>query len=228
MDFNKKSSLEKEKDQEPSLLDSLGFILENEAQEETSKDKRIGLFGEIDEEKTSEIIYSLNHYKNAGRIEEPEKTPANNNKKTKKKDKPIRYSPIEFFISTYGGGALEMFAIYDVMRSVRDECEIHTKGLGKVMSAGVLLLAAGSKGNRHIGANCRIMLHSVVGGQHGPVYNLENEFEEIKWTQEQYITALAQETSMTKRYIKNLLARKVNVYLTAKEAVELGIADKII
>ena len=96
------------------------------------------------------------------------------------------------------------------------------------MSAGVLLLAAGSKGDRHIGANCRIMLHSVVGGQHGPVYNLENEFEEIKWIQEQYITALAQETNMTKRYIKNLLARKVNVYLTAKEAVELGIADKII
>ena len=228
MDFNKKPSLEKEEEQEPSLLDSLGFILENGAQEEASKAKRIGLFGEIDEEKTSEIVYSLNHYKTIGRLEDPEEEQSKAEKKTKKKGKQIQYRPIEFFISTYGGSALEMFAIYDVMRSVREQCEIHTKGLGKVMSAGVLLLAAGSKGQREIGANCRIMLHSVVGGQHGPVYNLENEFEEIKWIQEQYITALTQETNMTKRYIKNLLGRKVNVYLTAKEAVELGIADKII
>lgn len=228
MDFNKKPSPEKEEDQESNLLDSLGFILENGVQEESSKIKRIGLFGEIDEEKASEIVYSLNHYKSIGQIDEPEEAQPKGAKKTKKKEKQIKYKPIEFFISTYGGSALEMFAIYDIMRSVREDCEIHTKGLGKVMSAGVLLLAAGSKGEREIGANCRIMLHSVVGGQHGPVYNLENEFEEIKWIQEQYIDALAQETNMTKRYIKNLLGRKVNVYLTAKEAVELGIADKII
>ena len=96
------------------------------------------------------------------------------------------------------------------------------------MSAGVLLLAAGTKGSRRIGKNCRVMIHSVMGGQHGPVFNLENEMEEVKLLQEQYIDLLIQETDMTKRYIKKLLGRKVNVYLTAEEAVELGIADEVI
>jgi hypothetical protein len=87
MDFNKKPSLEKEEEQEPSLLDSLGFILENGAQEEAAKAKRIGLFGEIDEEKTSEIVYSLNHYKNIGKLEDPEEEQDKAEKKTKKKGK---------------------------------------------------------------------------------------------------------------------------------------------
>ena len=61
----------------------------------------------------------------------------------------------------------EMFALYDLMRMVREDCGIHTFGIGKVMSAGVLLLAAGTKGERRIGKNCRIMLHRVLTGDSG-------------------------------------------------------------
>ena len=121
-----------------------------------------------------------------------------------------------------------MFAVYDTMRMVRDDsCDVITTGIGKVMSAGVLLLATGTKGKRRIGANCRIMLHGVASGHVGQIYSLENELEEVRWTQDQYIKALAQETDMTQKYIKKLIERRVNVYLTAKEAVELGIADEI-
>ena len=114
------------------------------------------------------------------------------------------------------------------MKQVREECDIKTLGIGKVMSAGVLLLAAGTKGQRRIGANCRVMIHSVIGGAHGAIHDLENEMEEIKWMQERYIKILAQETKMTERYIKGLLKKKINVYLDAEKAVELGIADIIV
>ena len=136
--------------------------------------------------------------------------------------------PIEFIISTYGGSAAEMFAIYDTMRMVKDECEIHTLGLGKVMSAGVLLLAAGTKGKRKIAKNCRVMMHSVIGGSAGAIHSLENEMEEIRFTQKQHIECLLEETNMTRAYLKRLLNKRVNVYLTAEEAVELGIADEIV
>ena len=96
------------------------------------------------------------------------------------------------------------------------------------MSAGVLLLAAGAKGKRRVGRHCRIMLHSVVSGHSGELFNLENELEEAQHTQTSYIKALAQETDMTEKYIKKLLGKKINVYLTAEEAVELGIADEVI
>ena len=52
------------------------------------------------------------------------------------------------------------------------------------MSAGVLLLAAGTKGKRKIGKHCRIMMHSVIGGHVGPMHQLDNEMKEIKAIQE--------------------------------------------
>lgn len=52
--------------------------------------------------------------------------------------------PIEAWLSTPGGEAAEMFAIYDVMRAVRGRSLIHTVAIGQVMSSGVLLLAAGT------------------------------------------------------------------------------------
>jgi ATP-dependent Clp protease protease subunit len=135
--------------------------------------------------------------------------------------------PIEMVISTPGGNADDMFAIYDTMRSIREEVPIRTRGIGKVMSAGVVLLAAGTKGERSIGKNCRVMLHSVIGGHVGPMHQLDNEMQEIRNIQDQYISVLAEETKMTKRYLQSLLKKKVNIYLSATEAVELGIADKI-
>ena len=125
-------------------------------------------------------------------------------------------------------GIGDMFALYDIMRQIKKTTEIHTIGMGKVMSAGVLLLAAGTKGHRKIGKNCRVMIHSVIGGNHGPLHNLMNEMEAIEQIQKMYSGALITETNMSKSDLKDLLERKVNVYLTAEEAVELGIADIII
>lgn len=139
-----------------------------------------------------------------------------------------KVEPIEMVVSTYGGSALDMFGICDMMRVVQEECPIITTGIGKVMSAGVLILASGTKGARRIGRNTRVMIHSVIGGTHGPMHNIENEVEEIRWIQEKYIETLVAETDMTKRMVKKLLDKKVNIYLDAQQAVDFGIADIII
>ena len=135
---------------------------------------------------------------------------------------------IKFYVSTYGGSADDMFALHDVMRVVRENSEIHTVGLGKVMSAGVLLLASGTKGKRMIGRNCRVMIHSVMGGNVGSLHSMVNEMEAIEQLQDMYCECLVSESKLTKRRLKKILERKVNVYLTAEEAVEMGIADIII
>ena len=193
------------------------------APEEKKEELRIiGLIGEVSEERTTEVISSMLQLKQSGSkevLEDPEK-----------EDSPLVkvYDPFELWISTYGGSAMDMFAIYDVMRLMREECDITTFGIGKVMSAGVLLLAAGTKGKRKIGANCRVMLHSVIGGSQGPIHSLENEMDEIRWIQDQHVKCLVEETNMSSRHLKKLLGRKVNVYLNAEEAVELGIADEVV
>ena len=111
---------------------------------------------------------------------------------------------------------------------VQTQTEINTIGLGNVMSAGVLLLAAGTKGKRKIGRNCRVMIHSVIAGNHGSLHSLINEMEAVEQLQEMYTAALIEETKMTRSRLKKMLERKVNVYLSAEEAVKLGIADIII
>lgn len=136
--------------------------------------------------------------------------------------------PVKMVISTLGGSAPDMFSVYDTIRMVKDTCDVETMGVGKVMSAGVLLLAAGTKGKRSIGKNCRVMIHGVRGGFGGSLNNMENEIQEIKWMQDTYVKCLAKETKMSVKQIRKLITKQVDVYISAKEAVKLGIADKII
>jgi ATP-dependent Clp protease, protease subunit len=137
-------------------------------------------------------------------------------------------SSIKLIISTCGGLATEMFGLYDVIRNVREDLNISTVGLGKVMSAGVLLLASGTKGNRKIGKHCKVMIHNLQSDMVGSPVSIGNDLDELKRIEEMYIKALSKETNMSKKYIKKLFNKKVDIYLTAKEAVELGIADEVI
>ena len=138
-----------------------------------------------------------------------------------------RADDIKLYVNTYGGSADEMFAIYDVMNFCKHHCDIQTIGLGKVMSAGTLLLASGTKGKRYLGSHARVMLHAVNGGHVGELHNLQNEMEQMSSLQESYIQAMSNETSMTKRQIQTLINRKVNVYLSSEEAIEKGLADEV-
>ena len=135
---------------------------------------------------------------------------------------------IDFLISTYGGNADDMFGIYDMMKHVQQQCPISTYGIGKVMSAGVLLLAAGTKGERRIGKNCRVMLHHVAGGLEGSLPSMETDLESLKVMEKRYLEIMVEETKFTKRSLQKLLDKKVNVYLNAEEAIKQGIADKYI
>lgn len=183
--------------------------------------RTIGLYGEVEEKKVAEIIGALIQLAATAEVEEPI-NPENPEEGTQ-----VVAEPIEFILSTPGGSADDMLSLYDMMRVVRDQCEIHTVGIGKVMSAGVLILAAGTKGKRRLGRNCRVMIHSVIGGNAGSFHNLENEMEEIRHMQKTYVKLLAAETKMTEAQLNKMINKKVNVYLSAEEAVELGIADEV-
>ena len=185
--------------------------------------RTITIIGDIDEETSKDVLSALWYLNSNAKVEElvdPEDPECDETKEV--------IQPIEIVISTNGGAADEMFAMYDAMRWIREEVEIHTFGLGKVMSAGTLLLASGTKGQRKIGKHCRVMIHSVIGGSVGPMHQLDNEMKEFKSIQESYIKAICAETNLTERKLRTLLKKKVNIYLTAEEAVEHGFADIIV
>jgi len=139
----------------------------------------------------------------------------------------LNRNPIYLVVSTYGGSIDEMFSLYDIIKFL--PCPVHTVGLGKVMSAGVLLLASGVKGKRLIGASARIMVHPLSGGVVGNIFELENQTKEARRLQDLMQAALVRETKMSKEQVeKDFMRPMLDYFLTPEEAIKLGIVDKII
>lgn len=233
----KKSTPKKKSAQnlEEEFMDSIKQLSEPE---KTSR--KIGLYGPLDTEKAELVVYSFLHLHETRMKSIPRPLTEVQKKKLRKAINEqdmdagidVKFDevsqPIEFVLSTPGGNASDMFSIYDTMRMVRKDCDVETIGLGQVMSAGTLLLASGTKGKRKIGKHCRVMVHQVSAGTAGPHHEMVNEIAEIQFTQEQYIKCLAAETKMSATFIKKLFEKKVNIYLSAEEAVKYGLADIII
>lgn len=134
--------------------------------------------------------------------------------------------PIHMVVSTYGGSVDEMFSLYDTLNFIKTP--VHTIGLGKVMSAGVLLLAAGQKGKRLIGKHARIMIHPISGGSGGNVFEMRNDVQEQERLQDLMADALLRETKMKRHELEKIMKVGHECFLTANDAVRLGIADNLI
>jgi len=182
--------------------------------------KTLGVYGEIDEDRSKVAVSLLYLVKKTAQTEKEVQE-----KEDEEHEPP---EPVDFLISTEGGDVQEMFSIYDCMRDVQKDCEIHTFGVGKVMSAGILLLAAGTKGKRRVGKHCRLMMHSVQGGHFGSIKELETDIREVRWYQDQFIKSIVEETNLDRREIKNIFRRKTDTYFDAEQAVEWGIADEVV
>tara|TARA_Y100000114_G_C11739294_1_gene317995 strand:+ start:183 stop:848 length:666 start_codon:yes stop_codon:yes gene_type:complete len=199
-----------------------GLVLMSQVSQEPEL-RTMTIMGDIDEEISKDVLSALWYLKSTARVMEPIEP---DNPECEEFKEVIQ--PIEIIVSTNGGSADEMFAMYDAIRFIRQDVDIVTYGLGKVMSAGTLLLASGTKGKRKIGKHCRVMIHSVIGGSVGPMHQLDNEMREVKAIQEAYVKAICEETNLTERKLRSLLKKKINIYLTAEEAVEYGFADIIV
>jgi ATP-dependent Clp protease protease subunit len=205
-----------EKDETSELFSDLGPMPEEELRAMT-------IIGEITEELSKDVLASLWHLRHSAKIT---KLTDPDDPECEEIEEVVQ--PFEMIISTPGGSADDMFAIYDAMRMIREEVEIETYGLGKVMSAGTLLLAAGTKGKRKIGKYCRLMIHSVIGGHVGPLHQMDNEIKEVHAIQDAYIRAIANETNLTEKALRKMLRRRENIYMSAEQAVENGFADIIV
>ena len=93
-------------------------------------------------------------------------------------------TPINVYINSAGGQVDSALCMLDLMTTT--SCPIKTIGIGQVSSAAVLLLACGTKGNRLISPNCRVMIHQVSTGLMGNSSELDNEVQEVLRIQEIY------------------------------------------
>ena len=131
---------------------------------------------------------------------------------------------ISFYINSPGGSVSAGLAIYDTMRYIKPE--VSTICVGMAASMGAILLGAGAKGKRFALPNSEIMVHQPLGGISGQAEDIKIHADHILKTREKLNKILAQATGRTMEKISGDTDR--DNYLSAEEALEFGIIDKVI
>lgn len=143
---------------------------------------------------------------------------------------------ISLFINSPGGAVTAGLAIYDTMQFIK--CDVSTYVMGQACSMGSFLAQAGTKGKRFVLPESRTMIHRVSSGTpgtRGSVHVQELQFEDTKRAFEesqrinQRLTQLyVKHNSRGKTYEELFETMKFDTFLSAEEAVEWGLADKIV
>ena len=131
---------------------------------------------------------------------------------------------ISLYINSPGGSVTAGMAIYDTMQYIK--CDVSTICIGMAASMGAFLLAGGAKGKRYALPNAEIMIHQPSGGAKGMASDIQIVAEEILKTKAKLNTILAENTGRTIEEIARDTDR--DNYMSANEAVEYGIIDKVV
>jgi ATP-dependent Clp protease protease subunit len=131
---------------------------------------------------------------------------------------------IQLYINSPGGVVTAGLAIYDTMKYVK--ADVSTICIGMAASMGAFLLSGGSKGKRYALPNSRILIHQVMGGAEGQAADIEIQAKEILRMKRQMNELLANHTGQPLEKIERDSDR--DFYMTADEAKDYGIVDKVI
>lgn len=131
---------------------------------------------------------------------------------------------IALYINSPGGSVTDGMAIFDTMNYIK--CDVSTISIGLSASMGAFLLAAGTKGKRLALPNSEVMIHQPLGGAQGQASDIMIAARHIAQTKEKMNQYLAQMTGQDIAVIERDTDR--DNFMTAEEALEYGIIDKIL
>jgi ATP-dependent Clp protease protease subunit len=133
---------------------------------------------------------------------------------------------LTLYVNSTGGDLYQAFALIDIMQSSNHS--VRTIAVGSIMSAAFLIFTAGTKGERYIAANTGIMCHQFSGSADAKYHDLKAEMKENELLNQKMVNILKDATGLTPSKIKAKLLPASDVYLTAQEALDLGIADQLL
>lgn len=131
---------------------------------------------------------------------------------------------IRLYVNSPGGSVTAGLAIYDTIQYIR--CQVSTCCVGQAASMAAVLLAAGTKGQRFILPNARVMIHQPLSRAEGQISDMEIATREGLKFKELLSTLLCTHTGTPLKKIHRDTDR--NYYMDAKEAVQYGIVDEVI
>ena len=164
------------------------------------KDRIVFISGEIDDNLANRVIAELLYLDSTGNED------------------------INIYINSPGGSVSAGMAIYDTMNFVKSD--VSTTCLGIAASMAAFLLSSGKKGKRYILTNADVMIHQPLGGAQGQATDIKIASDRIIDLRKRLNRILSKNTSQSLKKIEKDTER--DNYLSAKEALEYGLVDKII
>ena len=131
---------------------------------------------------------------------------------------------IKLYINSPGGSVYDGFSIYDTMQYISPD--VMTIGIGVQASMGAFLLSAGTKGKRFLLPNSRVMIHQPSSSTQGKVSDQEITLREGLYLKQKLNEILAKNTGQKLSKVEKDTDR--DRWMGAQEAVEYGLADKVI
>lgn len=131
---------------------------------------------------------------------------------------------IQLYINSPGGSVTAGLAIYDTMNYIKPD--VSTICIGQAASMGAVLLTSGAKGKRYSLPNSNILIHQPLGGAQGQATEISIVAEQILKIRERLNKILSDSTGQDMEQIK--LDTERDKYMTAQEALNYGLIDKVI
>lgn len=133
---------------------------------------------------------------------------------------------LTLYVNTTGGDLYQSLALIDIMKSSKHP--IRTIGLGSIMSGGFLIFVCGTKGERYIAPNAGIMCHQLSDDITDKYHDIKSAVKEVENCNARMIKILRDATGLSALKIQSKLLPASDVYLTARELIQLKAADYIL
>lgn len=133
---------------------------------------------------------------------------------------------ISLYINSPGGVVTAGMAIYDTMQFIRPE--VQTIVMGQACSMGSLLSQAGAPGKRFMLPYARHMIHQPSGGARGQATDIQIQAREIQKMKEYLTQIYVKHNSAGKTYDQLATDMERDFFMSAQEAIDYGLADKIL
>ena len=137
-----------------------------------------------------------------------------------------RPNELTLVINSPGGQVHSAFALIDTMKG--SAIPVKTVGLGMIASCGLLTFMSGTKGRRVITPNTSILSHQYSWGSGGKEHELFARVREFELSTDRMIQHYKKCTGLSEKKVRDILLPPEDRWLSAKEAVKYGIADKIV
>lgn len=136
----------------------------------------------------------------------------------------LNNNPIRIYINSPGGSVIDGLAIIDTINFIKSP--VYTICVGLAASMGAVLLSCGEKGHRIVLPHSRVMIHQVSGFTGGSLVDMKIDLEQTKRCEQDIYNILA--NNLDKPYDEIVTLCDRNNWFIGQEAVDLGIADKVL